>query len=240
MTREKLHPKQFKRVMSVRTQQLLLSLYIRALDKSGPVRKKLVTVAERRLGRLWPFLTKLNARLALLPRKKLVAGFIVGATAVIILVSHLLPPSGPVPTLLPRTPSTASKPATPAITTPDYATVLPAGKSINDYGGWTRVSPPDRNPVFAYLDKIGHTPINVSEQPLPDAFKSDTAAQVAQLAQGFKANEKIVVGSTTVYIGTSAKGPQSIIFSKNNLLILIKSSLKVENDQWKVYINSLL
>ena len=122
---------------------------------------------------------------------------------------------------------------------PDYPTVLPAGKRIEDLGGWARVSPPDRNPVFAYLDKIGNVPINVSEQPLPDDFVTDTEQQMEQLASGYKANEKITVGDTVVHIGTSAKGPQSAIFNKGKTLILIKSAIKVDTAQWSSYVSSL-
>lgn len=123
--------------------------------------------------------------------------------------------------------------------TPDYDTVLPAGKSIEQLGGWTRISPPDRNPVFAYVDKIGNSPINVSQQPLPKDMEADSAKGLEELAQNFKANQKITVGTTTVYIGTSAEGPQSVIFNKNDLLILIKSTVPVESNDWAEYINSL-
>lgn len=123
--------------------------------------------------------------------------------------------------------------------TPNYKTLLPAGKTIIQLGGWTRVSPSNSNPVYAFVDKIGDIPINVSQQPLPDNFKSDTNEQIASLAADFRAEEKITIGSTTVYLGTSAKGPQSAIFTKNNLLILIKSSVKINNDKWSSYINSL-
>lgn len=123
--------------------------------------------------------------------------------------------------------------------TPKFTTILPAGKTISDFGGWTRVSPPDSDPVFAYVDKIGNAPINVSQQPLPEEFKEDTAHSISQLSHDFRAEEKLTVGDTTAYIGTSAKGPQSVIFAKNDLLILIKSAVKIDNDQWTVYINSL-
>lgn len=124
-------------------------------------------------------------------------------------------------------------------TGPEYSTVTPSGAPIEQYGGWTRVSPANTDPAFAYLDKIEGTEIRVTQQPLPDDFKEDTVVQVEQLAQGYKANEKISVGNTTVYIGTSAQGPQSVIFSLDNLLILIKSSAKLSNDQWAQYVNSL-
>lgn len=123
--------------------------------------------------------------------------------------------------------------------TPEYKTYLPAGKSIEAYGGWTRVSPPDRNPVYAYNDKLFGTPINVSQQPVPKEFKPDVADQVAELAKGYHADHFITVKDVKVYIGTSAKGPQSVIFVKSDTLILIKSAAKLSDDQWTSYVDSL-
>ena len=123
--------------------------------------------------------------------------------------------------------------------TPRFATVLPAGSSINDFGGWTRVSPPDRNPVYAYADKIGTTAITVSEQPMPANFRTDTASQVESLAESFNATAKITVRDSVAYVGTAAEGPQSVILTKNELLILIKSASPISNDSWAAYINSL-
>lgn len=123
--------------------------------------------------------------------------------------------------------------------TPNYKTVLPAGRSIEDYGGWTRVSPPKRDPVYAYVDHIGAIPINVSQQPLPKDFIDDPDGQVHDLAEGYGATKVIKAGATTVYIGTSAKGPQSVIFTKNNLLILIKATAAIPDEQWQEYIQSL-
>lgn len=123
--------------------------------------------------------------------------------------------------------------------TPDYKTILPTGKTINQLGGWTRVSPPDKNPVFAYGDTLAGSPINVSQQPLPDDFKTDTDTQIALQAQWLHAGEKLAVGPMTVYIANSPKGPQSLIFTKSGLLIMIRSSVKLSNDQWIRYVNSL-
>ncbi len=123
--------------------------------------------------------------------------------------------------------------------TPGYTTISPTDKKVNDLGGWTRISPPDSDPVFAYSDKIGNIGINVSEQLLPEDFKTDTDRQIELLSQGFKASEKITVNGIIVHIGTSAKGPQSVIFTKNNLLILIKSNAPISSDQWVKYISAM-
>lgn len=122
---------------------------------------------------------------------------------------------------------------------PDFQTILPGGKSINDLGGWRRVSPPDKEPVFAYTDNINDVHINVSQQQLPENFVADTPGNIAKLAEQFTAKEKITAGGEVAYIGTSAKGPQSVILAKNGLLILIKSSQQIPNELWGVYISSL-
>jgi hypothetical protein len=120
--------------------------------------------------------------------------------------------------------------------TPNFSVLSPNGKSINDLGGWIRS---DKRPLFVYLDKVDGIQINVSQQPLPSDFKNDTANQVNQLAEAYNASAKITVGGVLVHIGTSKKGVQSVIFNKNNLLVLIVSNDQIKNDQWANYINSL-
>lgn len=122
---------------------------------------------------------------------------------------------------------------------PAFKTILPEGKSINDLGGWKRISPPKNDPVFAYSDQIDGTPISVSQQPLPKSFQGETNNNVAEVAKKFSATDKIEAGNTTIYIGISAKGPQSVIFTKNDLLILIKSQEKIEDTSWARYVEAL-
>lgn len=122
---------------------------------------------------------------------------------------------------------------------PSYNTVLPDNKSIDDLGGWQRISPDDRDPVFAYVDSIDGVQINVSQQELPQSFKEDTAGSVKKLAEQFSANQEVPVEDLVVYLGNSTKGPQSVVFARDNLLILIKSSGKLNNRQWGEYISSL-
>ena len=123
--------------------------------------------------------------------------------------------------------------------TPDYTTVTPKGTSIDSFGGWTRVSPPDRNPVFAYVQTLGDSTISVSQQPLPDNLKVDSEQALSALAKDFRANEMITAGDTSAYIETKNNGAQSVLFIKNGLLILIKSSRSVANTTWVEYIISL-
>lgn len=123
---------------------------------------------------------------------------------------------------------------------PSYKTALPNSKSIDDLGGWQRISPPGSTPVFAFVDTIEKVSVSVSEQPLPASFRDDVDAQVAQLAKAYNATDKIEADDgTKVYVGTSVKGPQSVIFTKKNLLILIKSEKEIDNTAWSGYATSL-
>ncbi|MET0779606.1 MAG: hypothetical protein ABWY71_02105 [Candidatus Saccharimonadales bacterium] len=127
-----------------------------------------------------------------------------------------------------------------AVQTPEYPTILPEGKDIAELGGWGRVSPPDKDPVFAYVDTKGGVKLMVSEQPLPANLKADTNGEVAKLAKQFSANDKLdVAGGIPAYVGTSHTGPQSVVVAKHELLILIRSDTKLSNTQWVEYINSL-
>lgn len=126
-----------------------------------------------------------------------------------------------------------------ALTTPDYQTVLPKGKSIEELGGWQQVSPPGSDPVFAFADTVDGVSVSVSQQPLPESFKTDIEGRVAELAKKFNATTQLEADDMTVYVGTSAKGPQSVIFTKKGLLVLIKSQQKIQDSAWTAYISSL-
>lgn len=135
--------------------------------------------------------------------------------------------------------NTPSAPSAGSKNSPNYTTVLPGDKSAEDLGGWHRVSPNDRDPVYAYADKIGDVSISVSQQPLPSDFASDTSNKVSELAKAYGATNKVEAGSQMIYIGTSEKGPQSAIVVKNSTLILMKSIQKIPDEAWASYVKSL-
>lgn len=122
---------------------------------------------------------------------------------------------------------------------PSYQTALPNGKSIETLGGWTRISPADKDPVFAYADKIGDVNISVSQQPLPGSFVGNAETSLADLAKKFSATTKLSTSEGSLFLGTSAKGPQSALTIKDNTLILIKSQNKIDNQAWVAYVDSL-
>lgn len=123
---------------------------------------------------------------------------------------------------------------------PSYDIVLPQRTPVDELGGWKRVSPSGSDPVFAYDDTIEDIDISVSQQPLPASFAENTAASVKQLAESYSATTVIEAGGTEAYIGRSARGPQSVIFAKDNTLVLIKSQKTISQEDWIRYINNLV
>lgn len=93
--------------------------------------------------------------------------------------------------------------------------------------------------VVNFVDKIDGVSITVSQQQLPEGFKANPAESVRKLAEQFSANEKITADDLTAYIGTSEKGPQSVVTYKGDLLILMYSQSKISSNSWGEYISKL-
>lgn len=122
---------------------------------------------------------------------------------------------------------------------PKYSTLSPKNTSIKELGGWQRVSPPESDPVYAYTDKIEGVTVSVSQQPLPQSFKKNTAQEVSKLAKSYNASRQLKAGNVTIYVGASAKGPESAIFVKESVLVLIKSQAAVSDEAWVSYTKNL-
>ncbi|MGV9001387.1 MAG: hypothetical protein ACOH18_00300 [Candidatus Saccharimonadaceae bacterium] len=122
---------------------------------------------------------------------------------------------------------------------PNFDAILPAGKTIEDFGGWQKLTPPNSEAFYVFVDTINGVTINVSQQLLPGKFKGDVTNKMLDLARAYKANVKLDADGTRMYIGTSAKGPQSVLFTKNGVLVLIKSWSTISDAQWIAYVKSL-
>lgn len=125
------------------------------------------------------------------------------------------------------------------IETPDYQTLLPGGKTIEDLGNWRRISPKNNDPVYGYADRIDDTLICVSQQQLPKSFNGKVTSSIAELAKEYNAKDTIETDTTKIYIGTNASGPQSVIFTKEGLLVLIKSKSTINDTSWRDYVVDL-
>lgn len=93
--------------------------------------------------------------------------------------------------------------------------------------------------VAQFPDKVGDTTVVVSQQQLPDNFKSDPENEVKKLAEGFSATDVLTGGDQIAYLGTSAKGAQTVVLQKNGLLIFLFSTESIGKDVWSDYIATL-
>ena len=123
--------------------------------------------------------------------------------------------------------------------TPSYKTLIPAGKSIEDLNGFRRISPKNAAPVYAYADQISNATIRVSQLPLPDNLRSNTDEMIQGIAAEQNATRSILVGSTQVFLGHQSNGYQPVVFVKNDLLVTIRATGVVSDEDWKTYIESL-
>lgn len=167
---------------------------------------------------------------------------IIGLACLAILLVYL----STIPTKKPSTPSAQPHPASSKPTpqtlakgAPPYPTLTPNGVTADQLGGWTRVSPPSADAVYAYADRIDTVPIIVSQQPLPKAFLDDTTSKIKDLATNYAATEHLTIDGIDVYIGKAASGQQSVVLSKQRLLILIKTNTAVDHGKLLQYIHSL-
>lgn len=122
---------------------------------------------------------------------------------------------------------------------PNFSALIPKGKTIESLGGWQKLTAPNGDVFNVYVDNVSGVSVNVSQQQLPGKFKNDLTNQMTNMARAYNANTKLDANGTKVYVGTSAKGPQSVIFTKNGVLVLMKSWATIPDADWITYINSL-
>jgi hypothetical protein len=120
---------------------------------------------------------------------------------------------------------------------PSFSPLVPSGESqLSDLSGGAYDS---AHNSYTYDDLYLGVPIRVSEQPIP-TDKSNSSSTVARVAASLHATSTINTDSGLAYLTANGTyGKQTIVFSKNNLLIFIQSSDIVEPAAWSTYIDSL-
>lgn len=121
---------------------------------------------------------------------------------------------------------------------PEYAVLSPGGQGVESLGGYARISQDGKPAVYAYVDSINGIRIRVSQQQQTDSMLAD-ATKVKEIAEQFNAREELEIGDFKAYIGKSMNGPQSVVYSKGTLLVLISSDSEITNKDWVKYIGSL-
>lgn len=123
---------------------------------------------------------------------------------------------------------------------PDFALLYPNGDESSYRQTVRRISPSDRAPVYVIVDELGGIKINVSQQELPESFKSDIAGSTKKMAQDFQAANILKTDDTDVYHGWSARdGVHSIILVKEKLLLLVRAERQLSDAQIVDYVSSL-
>lgn len=120
---------------------------------------------------------------------------------------------------------------------PEFNTVLPDGKAEETTS--KHISYDSKKRVASFTDLIANVQVTISQQPLPEEFKDDPDSKVAALARDFYATEVIETANPTAYLGTSEKGPQTVIFHKKDLLVFIQSVRPIDKPDWAEYITKL-
>jgi hypothetical protein len=101
-------------------------------------------------------------------------------------------------------------------------------------------SPPGNPPAYVYVDILADQTIQITQQELPDNLKKNQDTELKKIAESFNAPNIIQIDETIVYHGLSDKlKVQSLVFIKDNLLVLIKSPQQLSDDQWAGYISTL-
>lgn len=118
----------------------------------------------------------------------------------------------------------------------DFDYSLPKGET-SELDGEARYSAAQK--TVSFKDSIGGVEIIVSQQQLPESFGEVTEDKVKKIAEDFSATKAITTANPTAYLGTNEKGPQSVVFYKNKLLVLIKSTNKIDEHDWAEYITNL-
>lgn len=120
---------------------------------------------------------------------------------------------------------------------PPFSPLVPPGESqLSDLRGSAYDS---IHNSYTYDDLYLGVPIRVSEQPLTSGIPN-TSITVARVAVSLHATSTINTDSGLAYITANGTyGKQTIVFSKNNLLIFIQSSDIIEQAAWSSYIDNL-
>ena len=123
---------------------------------------------------------------------------------------------------------------------PNFTPVLPKGETIDSLDDWQKLSSPSGDVFYAFVDTVNGVTVNISQQQLPGKFKSDLSNKMLEMARSYNANTKLEANDgVRIYVGTSAKGPQSVLFTKNGVLVLMKSWATIPDADWITYVNSM-
>ncbi len=120
---------------------------------------------------------------------------------------------------------------------PTFAVLYPADKK--ELVAVTRKTP-NGQLLHTYKDTVEGIEVEVTQQELPESFKSAPNVELEKIAKNFQATDIIQIDEAFVYHGLDEKTRvQSLFTIKNDTLISIRSAEKLLDDTWAAYILSL-
>ena len=132
-----------------------------------------------------------------------------------------------------------AKAAAPTVAKPSFQPLAPADSKNNAVNGTPQVAYDTKRNTYSFTDTIGGHAVVVSQQPIPATYKTAVDA-VSKIAISLKANQTATTDSGAAYIASDAKSnTQTVVFSKNNLLVFVQSPFSHTTAQWQAYINAL-
>lgn len=102
-----------------------------------------------------------------------------------------------------------------------------------------KISPPGSPAAYTYVDRVEGVEVQVTQQELPDRFKTNQVEEFKNFAVNFAATTEVKGSGFTAYLGVSVKGPQSVVMIKNDRLVLLKSASAIPDDKWATYLSTL-
>jgi hypothetical protein len=126
------------------------------------------------------------------------------------------------------------------VTTTEFELLFSSGKSQESFE-IALVSPPQNEPVYAYVDTIDGIELRISQQRVPEAFAGDQATKLEEVAKDFQATDIIQIDDMKVYHGFTERfgGTQSLVFIKKDVMVFISSAQKQSDDVWAGYVLGL-
>lgn len=122
---------------------------------------------------------------------------------------------------------------------PEFNILYPTGKDVASLESVTRKAP-DGNVIHTFKDTINSIEFELTQQELPDKFKSDQESQLLEVATNFQATKIIQIDDQKVYTGVNENtGIQSVFTIKDDKFISIKALQELTDDDWAAYIISL-
>jgi hypothetical protein len=123
----------------------------------------------------------------------------------------------------------------------DFDELTPNGVKLTELASYKVRKTPADDVILSFQDQRDSLVIEVTEQKIPDSFRGKVAEQTEKIAKDLQATDIIQIDDIRIYHGVSEKtGVQSLVTTKKDLLIFMRSDVKQSDEFWAAYYLSLM